>query len=390
MSQELLDQEIVWIDEDRALEEVCDRWHNLSLLAVDTEFMRSKTYYPIAGLIQVNDGEKNYLIDPTKITDFYPFVEILDNEEILKVIHSCSEDLEVLQHALGCLPKNMLDTQIAGAIAGYGFSVGFGKLVSAVLGVDLPKSETRSDWLQRPLSQSQLLYAALDVEYLYALSKKLIEQLEEKQRLSWALDDSRTVLNNFFENQNPERSYLRFKTAWKLGSVELAILKGLSIWREDAAQHKDVPRNRVIKDAAMFSIAQRMPNQLSQLHKFEGLTERMVRSFGEKLLSIVAAAQALDDKDLPALLPRPLSSDERGLLDSLKQNVLALAESLSMPPEILIRKKDYEEILIAARDQRFPMPKSLQGWRQDLVGEPVVSAVKSWVSNNSDQSLTAD
>lgn len=376
MSEDLLQQEIVWVDQDDALERVCESWQEKPLLALDTEFMRSKTYYPIAGLIQVNDGEKNYLIDPTKINDFYPFVEILDNKNILKVLHSCSEDLEVFQRALGCLPQNIFDTQIAGAMAGYGFSVGFGKLVLAALEVDLPKSETRSDWLQRPLSQSQLHYAALDVEYLFSLANSLILQLKEKQRLSWALDDSQRMVNSFFVNQDPDRTYLKFKSAWKLDEQQLAILQGLSRWREDVAQDKDVPRNRVIKEAAIFAIALRAPVTEGQLHKIEGLTERMIRSYGEKFLSIVAEVKSLPRDQLPTCLPRPLGSEERGVLDTLKQKVIVLAEELALPCEVLIRKKDYEEMLISARSQEYPMPKNLQGWREDIVGEKIVAAVK--------------
>lgn len=381
MSKDLVKQKIVWVDTDQALEDVCQKWHSLAMLAIDTEFMRSKTYYPMAGLIQVNDGVHNYLIDPTTISDFYPLIEVLDDTKILKVLHSCSEDLEVFQHALGCLPKNILDTQIAGALAGHGFSVGFGKMVLAVLDVNLPKSETRSDWLARPLSESQIHYAALDVEYLYALASALIKRLEALERLSWALDDSQSLLASFFENQNPDRTFLRFKSAWKLNSEQLAILKGLSRWREDMAQDKNVPRNRILKDAALFSIAQKRPDSASQLRRFEGLTDRMVRSHGEKFMAIIDQVNALSQSELPVPMPRPLSADERGVLDDLKKRVLAIAEKLNLPAEMLMRKKDYEEMLFAARTQCFKLPKSLQGWREGVVGVEILDAIKKQFSD---------
>ncbi len=384
MSKDLVKQKIVWIDQDQQLEAACLKWQDLKMLAIDTEFMRSKTYYPIAGLIQVNDGEQNYLIDPVAISDFYPLVEVLDNPDILKVLHSCSEDLEVFQRALGCLPRNIIDTQVAGAFAGHGFSVGFGKMVLAVLNVDLPKSETRSDWLARPLSESQIHYAALDVEYLYSLATSLIEELERLQRLPWVLDDCQSMLNVFFENQDPDRTYLKFKSAWKLNGAQLEILKGLSRWREDMAQDKDVPRNRIIKDAAMFSIAQTLPKELGQLRKFEGLTERMIRGYGEKFLSIIDHVNALSKSELPDPLPRPLSAEERGVLDTLKQKVQEIAEELNLPVEVLMRKKDYEALLVGARTQTFLLPKNLTGWRLDVVGNVMLALLKQKLENSSE------
>ncbi len=380
MSENLLQQEVVWVDQDDALEKVCEAWQDKPLLALDTEFMRSSTYYPIAGLIQVNDGEKNYLIDPTKITDFYPFAEILDNENIVKVLHSCSEDLEVFQHALDCLPQNIFDTQVAGALAGYGFSVGFGKLALAVLDVDLPKSETRSDWLQRPLSQSQIHYAALDVEYLFTLANSLMVQLNEQQRLPWAMEDSQRMVDNFFVNQDPDRTYLKFKSAWKLDEQQLAILKVLSRWREDEAQAKDIPRNRLVKESAIYSIALTKPTAEGQLYSIDGLTSRMIRSYGDKFLSIVEDVLALPSDHLPARLPRPLCSEERNVLDKLKQVVLAKAEEMSLPSEVLMRKKDYEEILITARDQVYRVPTKLHGWRKNVIAEKVVETVQQLAS----------
>lgn len=376
MSDSLLKQEVVWIDKDETLEQAAEKWQQKKLLAVDTEFMRSRTYYPIAGLIQINDGDKNYLIDPVVINDFYPLVEVLDNPEILKILHSCSEDLEVFQHALSCMPKGLLDTQIAGAIAGHGFSVGFGNLVNTVLGVELPKSETRSDWLQRPLSQSQITYAALDVEYLYTLAETLITDLKEKQRFDWALEDSNALVENFFINQDPDRSYLRFKSAWKLSQEQLYILKALSRWREDQAQLNDVPRNRIIKDAALFGIAQKAPKGFHQLRKFEGLTERMIRNHGDKFLAIVKESQETDASELPPLQAKPPRGDERDLMDNLRALVINIAEELGMPQEVLMRKKDYEAIVVSVREGSNELPASLNGWREKVVAEPLRAYLK--------------
>lgn len=162
----LIPTEPIWIEQDTELAELCQRWRQQAAIAVDTEFMRTSTFYPIAGLIQIGDGKGCYLIDPLAIQDFTPLRDLLLDESVTKVLHSCSEDLVVFQRLLGIVPAPLFDTQIAAAFAGYGFSLGYAGLVKAVLNTEIPKEETRSDWLQRPLSVAQLKYAALDVAHM--------------------------------------------------------------------------------------------------------------------------------------------------------------------------------------------------------------------------------
>lgn len=380
--ENLIEQPIVWVDSSEQLERACEQWQEQTLLAVDTEFMRSRTYYPIAGLIQINDGSASYLIDPLAVDDFYPLIDIFDNPNIMKTLHSCSEDLEVFQHTFGCLPKNVLDTQIAASLCGYGFSVGFANLVNEVMDIELPKSETRSDWLQRPLSQAQRHYAAIDVEYLYTLARILIEKLNESSRIDWALADSDQMRQNFFDNQDPDRSFLRVKNAWKLNARQLLVLQKISRWREDVAQDKNIPRNRLLKESALFSIAQTSPKQLSQLRQFEGMSERMIRQNGAAVIDLIEQASQVDEVDLPDVLPAPIDKKERGLLSLMKQAVQGLAQNLGMPPEVLLRKKDYESIIVALRTQdSFVMPDSLHNWRKDLVIDTLKSCVEKYIKN---------
>jgi len=210
-SAPLVKQPIHWVETQSDLLNWCTQWQQKKLLAVDTEFMRSQTYYPKAALLQVNDGENNVLIDPTANIDFSALKALFADPAITKALHSCSEDLEVFHRIFSTVPVNILDTQIAAAALGYGFSIGYGKLVEAILKIELPKSETRSDWLQRPLSQSQISYAAVDVEYLYTLAELFITALEEKNRLHWVREDCDKLLNDFSSGQNPELAYLRVR-----------------------------------------------------------------------------------------------------------------------------------------------------------------------------------
>lgn len=386
MSQELVKQEIQWIESNADLERVCEAWQDEKLLAIDTEFMRSQTYYPIPGLIQVNDGKCNYLIDPTKIDDFFPLTDIFENDDILKVLHSCSEDLEVFHHGFACLPKSLLDTQVAAALAGYAFSLGFANLVREVLDVDLPKGETRSDWLQRPLSVAQVQYAAMDVEYLYSVAIKLISTLKDCQRLEWAIEDSKALITNYYENQNCDNSYLRFKSAWKLNPKQLAILQKLCRWREDKAQDKNLPRNRIIKEPALMTIAQRNIMSLDKLRQVEGVSERMVRENGMQLIKLVEKANNLPVEELPERLPKPLSSNERELLQGLKDKVAEVADKLGVPVESLVKKKDYEQLINSAKQGQLISPVHFSGWRSSVIAAALEKIVKDYYAEgNSEQ-----
>lgn len=368
MSIELINQPIVWVDNNEKLEELCNQWLDEPVLAVDTEFMRSQTYYPIAGLIQLNDGKVNYLIDPQAITDFFPLVDVFDNKECLIFLHSCSEDLEVFQHTLGCIPHRIIDTQIACALSGYGFSVGYANAIHTALGIDLPKGETRSDWLKRPLSQAQLAYAALDVEYLYKLALKLKADLMESNRWHWLLADCDELADNYRANQMPELTYLRVKMAWRLNGRQLAILKTLCEWRETKAQVRDVPRNRIIKEHALMEIAKRQPTHLSQLRNIEGITERMINSDGSVWLELVEVAANLPKEELPKVLPQPLTSGQNKILKRLRQAVEREAEKHGIPVELIVKKKNYEAMVRRlCSGKTVNLSEHLNGWRLMLV-----------------------
>lgn len=380
--EKLVKQDIHWVDSQSELEKICRTLQERELLAVDTEFMRSRTYYPIAGLIQVNDGITNYLIDPVVIEDLAPFNAILANADIIKALHSCSEDLEVFHRVFQSLPTNVFDTQVAAAFTGYGFSVGFANLVKASLDVDLPKSETRSDWLQRPLSVAQINYAALDVEYLFQLAVKLRKALVDNGRLAWVEEECERILAGFHDSQNPELSYLRSKSAWKLTAEQLAVLQALSKWREETAQKRDVPRNRVIKEHTLFTLALKQPSQPNLLRSYDGITERMIKTDGAAIIDIIRSRQALPPGQLPELMPRPLTSSQNETLRVMRERVQQVADKLDIPCEILVRKRDYEAVIRSGLDGKtdHELPTTFEGWRKSVVGNLLLQTITALAS----------
>lgn len=370
----MIPTEPIWIAQDQELAELCARWRQQAAIAIDTEFMRSETFYPIAGLIQVGDGRGCYLIDPLAITDFSPLRELLLDPAVTKVLHSCSEDLEVFQRLLDLVPSPLFDTQIAAAFAGYGFSLGYAGLVKAVLNIDVPKEETRSDWLQRPLSVAQLKYAALDVAHMLVVYGKLLQQLKATGRLQWVKEDCADLVTNARQPDDFTQAYRKVGFAWKLRSQELATLQQLCIWRETEARERNVPRNRLVKEPVLWEIARRQPSDLEQLQRIRDLPPRTLRDYGEQLLAIVAASGASDPASWPERLPPPLAIREAAQLKRLKKHVRDLAEKLDMPVEIFVRKKEYEELLRSGlHSEEFVLPSRLQGWRFEVVGQTLLA-----------------
>ena len=371
--------EPIWVDNNDVLAELCDVWSQQAAIAVDTEFMRVSTFYPIAGLIQIGDGKGCYLIDPLAITDFAPLAALFINPAVTKVLHACSEDLEVFKSLLGVIPAPLFDTQVAASFAGYGFSIGYAGLIKATLEIELSKGETRSDWLQRPLSQSQLKYAALDVGYLLIAYGKLLLELQALERIDWVLADCAKFNNPASPEYMQNNAYLKVKSGWKLSSRELAVLKALSLWRERVARERDIPRNRLMKERALWELAKRKPKKESLLFNIEGLLPRVIYRDGEDILAQVQLGLALDAADLPARLPMPLPLDQTDLLKALKVEVRSLAERLELPAEVLVRKKDYEFIIRSGiNGGNYQLPDNLLDWRQGLVGDLLLNCAKNF------------
>lgn len=243
--------EIQWIRDDASLAQQCREWRTQPYLALDTEFMRVDTFYPAAGLVQVGDGRQEWLIDPLLIQDWSPFAELLEDERVVKVLHACSEDLEVFLRLTGSLPVPLFDTQLAAAYLGMAHSMGYSKLVKEVLDIDLPKDETRSDWLQRPLTEMQMRYAADDVQHLAQVYLALDARLSEEKR-AWLLEDGAELVANLCRESDPREAYREVKLGWRLRPQQLAVLRELCAWREEQARLRNRPRNHVLRERTLW------------------------------------------------------------------------------------------------------------------------------------------
>ncbi len=368
--------EIHWIRDDAALAEACAGWRQLPFVALDTEFMRVDTFYPKAGLVQVGDGQRACLIDPLLVSDWRPFAALLEDLAVVKVVHACSEDLEVFLRLTGSLPQPLFDTQLAAAYLNIGFSMGYSRLVQHELGIELPKDETRSDWLQRPLTPMQELYAAQDAEYLVEVYQRLLPRLPA-DKLAWLLDDGAELVANLRRESDPELAYLDAKLAWKLNPQQLAVLRALCAWREREARKRNQPRNRILREASLWPLARYQPDNSVALARIEDMHPRTVRQDGETLLRLIREAAATPPEQCPARLAEPLPIEASAVLKRLRAIGQQTAERLQMAPELMLRKKNLEALLRSGYPNGpYQLPDSLRGWRRELMGADLLAALE--------------
>ncbi|MBD1588051.1 ribonuclease D [Pseudomonas typographi] len=367
--------EIHWIRDDATLASHCQHWRTLPFIAVDTEFMRVDTFYPQAGLVQVSDGVAAYLIDPLCIERWAPLAELLAAPAVLKVLHACSEDLEVLQRLTGTVPLPLFDTQLAAGYLNLGFSMGYSRLVQQVLGLELPKGETRSDWLQRPLAEAQVSYAAEDALHLAELYVALSPRLGVEKH-AWVLEDGEELAQQPTREVNPRELYRDGKMAWKLSPSQLAVLRELCAWRELQARERDVPRNRVLKESSLWPLARFQPANLTAMAKIEDMHPRTLRQDGEVLLELIQQAASLPEAQWPAALPEPLPLEASAVLRQLRAIGQAEAERLGIAPELALRKKTLEALLKSGFPHGpYQLPDSLRGWRRQRLGQKLLDAL---------------
>lgn len=374
------------VDSDSALRDCCQTLLSSAAIAVDTEFMRTRTYFAKLGLVQLANDEHCWLVDPLAIADLEPLRELLQAPSVVKVLHSCSEDLQVLQSSLNVLPTPLFDTQIAAGFVGEPFAMGYARIVKSLLDVELNQQETRSDWLQRPLSDAQLHYAAEDVHYLIQVYDILSERIARADRRGWVEEDMTRLLTTAAAPDEPEQAYLRIKAAWQLDHAGLAVLQALTAWRETRAQTDNLPRSWVIADRDLMELAETRPASLSALAAVGELPPKLIRRHGELLVELIQATLTQPDR-WPEPVPERLPRHASPLLKALRSRVDAVAEELGVAAELLGRKKDLEPLVRAVVQGHEPQLTEplASGWRREVIGEPLLAVVQSAASANAER-----
>jgi ribonuclease D len=361
----------LFIDTPAGLQELCQRLRGQPVLALDTEFLREKTYYAQLCLLQIAAEDLIACVDPLALADLGPLLEIIYDPTVTKVMHSARQDLDILFDLRGALPRPLFDTQIAATLLGYGDQLGYAALVKDLQGVELDKAHTRTDWSQRPLDDAQLHYAADDVRYLLPIYQQQRARLEAMGRLAWLQKDFDELTDPALYAPPESELWKRVRGTQKLRGRQLAILQGLAAWREQQARRSNRPRRWVLKDEVMVDLARRGPETLAEMEKIRGLEAKTLQRHGAALLEVMAQARQLPAAQWPSRPEgRRLQPIQEGLVDVLMALVRTRGVEQEVSPQLLASRKELEAVVAGSRDCAV-----LHGWRNAVVGAELLAVL---------------
>ena len=360
-------RQLKFVDTNEKLVSMSDACQSKKYISLDTEFIRTNTFYPKPALIQLYDGSDVYLIDPLQISDFSSFKNLLVSEEVLKVMHSSSEDIEVFLHLLGCCPKPIVDTQLAASMVGLDFSISYQRLVKEILNKDLIKSETRSDWLRRPLSNDQINYAIEDVVWLLDIYIVLDERLESLGRTHWLKEDCDNIIKKAEVPINLSMYYTKVKSANKLRPKELSLLRDICIWREEKARNLDIPRNRVASDSELLNIILRKIDSVDDFVSKKIFCSKRINLYAKEILEILKDISLATQDKLPLPLKKKSSLAKKNLKE-MRELVNRLAKTIAIPEALLASKKDLEALVLSSNPTDEDL---LKGWRGEILRKEI-------------------
>ena len=359
------------IESPAALAALCDELKNQSCIAVDTEFARERSYFPHIGLIQIAGDNLIACIDPLAF-DVHPLLsDLLLNRTITKVFHACLQDLEVLDLTLGGRSCPVFDTQLANALMNEDHQISYANLVNKELQIQLPKSQTRTDWLQRPLTQAQLEYAADDVRYLLSLYQQQRGELDALNRSEWMREECDLLCNRIFNDETELlHCWKRVKGKERLRGIEIAVLQAAAVWREQQAIAKDRPRRRILPDDILTRIAVNQPKNISELTRIGRIGKVLAMSELDSLSEAINSAYSLTEEEWPTLTHRQLTQQQSTALTAVLEQLRDKASALGISASMLCNRKDAEKLVLGKRN--LPI---LAGWRLDCIGKSLLKLV---------------
>ncbi|MBQ4810622.1 ribonuclease D [Pseudoalteromonas luteoviolacea] len=351
------------------------------VLAIDTEFMRRRTLYPESALFQVYDGEHLALIDPLIELDFSALWELFTAPDVMKVIHSPSEDIEVFQNFAGICPSPLFDTQFALQLLGEGNCVGFANMVKNLLDIEIDKSMSRTDWLKRPLSSKQLEYAAADVFYLLPCYQRIAEKIQQKGFKDIVISESQLISQKRAFRTPDEYVYLNIKNVWQLRGRDLAVLRELAAWRLKKAEKKNISVNFILKELNMVEIAKRRPSSLASMRNVPEVEAMEVNRSGKEILACIDVGKSIAEEALPKKVKRLIDfAGYKKAAKDIKGLIAIEAQKQGIPVDVVASKKQINQVISwnwkLSTEQRKKMikPDLFQGWRKQLLGD----TLKAW------------
>ncbi|MHB8622486.1 MAG: ribonuclease D [Sulfuricaulis sp.] len=359
------------IQEPTALANLCEQLRGQPWIALDTEFMRTRTYYARLCLVQVATPETIACVDTVVLPTLEPLLKVVYSPQVLKVIHAARQDLEVFADIRGAPPTLIFDTQIAASLCGYDDQIGYGALVESITGHKLAKLHTRADWEARPLAPEQLHYAEDDVRYLRDVYLFLSQQLDTLGRRAWLVEECAALTDPGLYRNDPATAFRRLKPGHTLPPACHGVLRELAAWREHTAQQSNLPRGWVVADATLTAIALAAPANLETLASIAGLSAAQTRKWGNDILAAVGRGQAASRERLWDE-PRRLDQRQQALYERLQAQVHTVAAQLKISSTLLAPRRELMKLI--AGDMSGALAR---GWRRTQVGEELLQLCAS-------------
>lgn len=367
------------IETTAALQDACRKLAQSEFVTVDTEFLRETTFWPILCLIQMASPDLEVIVDPmAKDIDLTPFFELMADTSVVKVFHAARQDLEIVYHLGKLIPHPIFDTQVAAMVCGFGDSISYDQLVQRTKNVQIDKSSRFTDWSRRPLSEKQLDYALADVTHLRDIYLSLKAKLESEGRTTWVAEEMAVLESTETYDMHPDDAWLRLKSRLRKPQ-ELAVLKYVTAWREREARSRNVPRSRVLKDDAIFEIAQQQPRDSEALGRLRTIPKGWERSSsGTAILDAVNTAVALPKTDMPQA-PKHSHTPEgaQSAVELLKVLLRLISEKHGVAAKVIANSDDLDKI---ATEGEKAEVAALSGWRRELFGEPALKLISGEVA----------
>jgi len=358
-----------------ALASLVERAAQAGCIGLAPEFVWEQTYHPALGIVQIALSEMEvFLVDAPAISDLSPLGKMLTDRTVVKIIHDAQQDLTILRRATGAFPQNVFDTRLAAGFVGMGSTISLENLLREALGVKLPKTETRTDWLKRPLSERQIEYAMDDVRHLPALREMLLSGARDRGRERWleqelALYDDRAL----YREPDPREQFRRIKGAGKLEPRRLAILRELAAWREEEARRRGLPRMWIVSDEILMNLAKHRPRNTPELRRIKGISEKEIESYGGAMVRAINEGFAMPSDRWPQVEERPKEDEAFGARVDL---VLAFMKGkgieAGVDPALVASRAEITGLVRegpAAAPERHSV---LRGWRREFIGEEML------------------
>ncbi|WP_415961976.1 ribonuclease D [Collinsella tanakaei] len=354
----------MYISTYEELSAFCERAARFDAIAVDTEFLRERTYHPRLCLVQVATPDECVVIDVIAIDNLAPLAILMRDEGTVKVFHACSQDMEVLNYTLGALPAPIFDTQVAAAFLGERMQASYNGMVHAFCGVTLPKSESLTDWSRRPLTPEQIEYALDDVRYLIKAYDVIMERLDKSGRVSWVLDEIKPLTDRSHYVVDRRVAFKRVKRVNSLTRRQLAVARELAAWREARAEYSNIPRKWLMSDEVLIALSKRPPHDAASLRRVRG-TEQLSDADVAGALSVIARGESCPADKYPfiARTHKPASPELESVIDLMYALIRLVGERSGVATAMIASRDDLVDYVDCPQDSPLR-----EGWRFELVG----------------------